>query len=373
MKVNVNKEIILKELGNAAKFRAKEGINFTFLSTVEKGLSIKSTDGTVYNSDIIPLEVVGEEDLIVAHSIIEPGTALITPIVEDVIRKVPSEQLTLTVSSGKITITAEGFDATVSLSEGDFPNAPQGEVISEISSPFSFFDDLLKYSGVASAVSDSRPVLQGINLKGNGEDFRSVTTDSYRLSSYKVPSSINFNNVTVPTKAFATVLDTMDKDEKIRFMHIGNYVKLVQGDHEVYIKLLDGNYPDVEKICSLPATHKQVRVKTREILTAIDRAMLFAKNDSKKTSKIIRASFENNSMKIFSQNEQGSIDTSIQCISVSEGIPTEVYAYQGGFLTDAIKAHHSDEVILNIGTNAQALFITSDKEGVIQLVLPIKI
>lgn len=372
MKIHVNKELLLKELAVAAKYRGKDDLSFTYLEATEEGLIIKSTDKQVYYTNLLPLQVVGDEDLETVHEVKEVGKAAITSKVEEVLRKAPGTTITINSKDNKIGVKSTDFKASVASLEPDFPSAPTGNEAGEIDSPMAFFENIVKHTGFAYSTSESRPILQGINVKGDGEAFRAVATDSYRLAAYSNPSTINFDEITIPAKAFVSALENFDAAEKLKLVSIGNDVKLVQDERVIYIKLLDGKYPDTSKLTVISDSSVKIKVDSKALVSAIDRALLFSKTEAKKTTKVIQVQQVDNTLQVFSKNEEGAIDTSIQILEQSASFDGS-RAFQGGFFLDAIKAHNQKNVVLHIDAPKRPLFVTSEAQGVIQLVLPIQV
>lgn len=380
MEINVTKSILLKELAVASKFRGKEikgggiteGSPYIALSASENGLTIRSTDKQVYYENILPLEIVGEEDLEQVHVVKVPGHATLTHKFEEVLRKFPSETVNIKVAGEKLILTSDGVNAEVATLEYDFPAPPSGKEGESINSPKSFFENIISTTGFAAGESDSRPILKGINIKGDGKTFTAVATDSHRLSKYEAEQSIIIDNITIPSKPFASVLETLNGDEKVKLTPLENYVKLVQEDRIVFILLLDGVFPDTTKLVSIgdTKTSSHLKINSKELINAIDRAIPFAKNDKGKP--MVHLEMFENSIKIFSNAEDGSMTSTISLIEASEKVISEKIVLNAKYMIDAIKSHSSKEVTIVIESKQKPVYIISKDTSNTQLVLPIK-
>lgn len=372
MEIKADKSILLKELAIAAKYRKKDGGAYTYFEATEDGLIVKSTNDEVYYTNILPLQVVGEEDLETVHEIIKPGVVAITSKIEEVLRKVPGKTITLKSENEKVSISADGFKANVATIEVDFKEAPSDTSGEAISSPMAFFKNIVQRTGFAYSTSESRPALKGLNIKSVDGTFHAVTTDTHRLAYYSEESTIQFGEITVPAKAFTSILDEFNDDEKLNMVSLKSYVKLSQDERIVYIQLLDGNYPDTTNLVKIDPNSNKITIESKAFLDAIDRALLFAKQDQKKNVSIVQMEQVDEGLRVFSKNSEGEIDTVIAIKSQSAKLEGKL-AYQGAFLQDAIRAHGQKEVTLNVIDNNRPMYITSETAGVTQLVLPIRV
>lgn len=379
MEISVTKSILLKELAVASKFRGKEvkggsivGIPYIPLSASEDGLTIRSTDNQVYYENILPLQIVGEEDLEEVHVVKEPGQVILTNKFEEVLRKFPSETVNIKVLGEKITLTSEGVKAEVTTLVNEFPAAPTGKEGESINSPKSFFDNIINKTGFASSDSESRQILKGINIKGDGKNFTAIATDSHRLSKYEMEQTIKIDNITIPSKPFASVLETFNDEGKVILLPLENYVKLVQEDKIAYIRLLDGIFPDTTKLVNVGDTTStsHLKINSKELINAIDRAIPFAKND--KGRPIVHLEMIENEIKIFSNAEDGSMTSNISLVESNGIIIPEKIVLNAKYMIDAIKSHNSKEVTLVIESKGKPVYIISEDLSNIQLVLPVK-
>lgn len=376
MKIKANKSILLKELSTAAKYRGggKDSVGSPYISLTasENGLLIQATDNQVYYENTLPLQVVGEEDLEVVHEVLEGGIVALTPKFEEVLRKIPSTQVEITVADTQITFTADGVSAKLTTVECDFPPAPEGTEGEVINSPKSFFNTIVKNTSFAASTVDSRPVLKGINLKGDGTNFIAVATDSHRLARFEQEQTIVFNEVTIPAKQFTSILETFNDEEKVKLVPFGNHVKLIQEERIVYIRLLESNFPDTSRLINI--NHDKVtkiKINAKQLNEAIDRALPFAKND-KKRAPIVQLEITENGVRIFSAAEEGSMDSIVPIIEQHGAGITEKIALNAIFTTDAIKSHNCKEVTVVLEDKAKPVYILGELEGSTQLILPIR-
>ena len=183
---------------------------------------------------------------------------------------------------------------------------------------------------------------------------------------------ISFEQVTIPAKPFADVLTAFNHEEKLKLFKFPSHVMIQQDDKHIFITLLDGTFPDTSRLTDVPESI-EIKVKSKDLLTAIERALIFAKEDKAKKSSVIRFQQAGEKLRVFSFNKDGEIDSEIAI--VSQNTPLDVlFGINGTYLAEAIKAHGTDEIILKLVNNAQRpVYIQSEEVGLIQLIVPIKI
>lgn len=374
MKIKITKSILLKELAIANKFRGKEGKNDTGIPYIElsataDSLKIRATDNQVFYTTSLPLQIIGEEDLETVHEVIEEGVVALTPKFEEVIRRVSSKEVNVTVEGEHIIITAEGVNAKVATTANKFQETPTGTEGPAIDSPKSFYDSFTNKTAFASSDSNSRPALKGLNIKGDGKIFRVEATNSHRLARYEQEQDIEFSEITIPAKKFASVLEVFNDDDKIKLIPLGNYVKLIQEEKEVFIRLLDGKYPDTSGLVNIPESSCRLNVNAKEFVSAIDSAIPFAKDD--KGTLIVQLEISNEGIKIFSVAEDGSIMSNVPVLERKGDFEGKV-AVNAKYTIEAIKAHNTEIVTFVIESAAKPLYIQSSEKGNTQLIMPIR-
>lgn len=153
---------------------------------------------------------------------------------------------------------------------------PTTEPLASFPISFKLFNDIVSKSAYAAIkASESRPILQGINFKfqlneNNQLAFQVSATDSHRLSLYQSVLPLNpelpILDFTVPA---ATLRDSVKifNNADIGITVFKNIVLINDTNTIVFFRLLEGNYPEVNRL--IP----QVNEKTQII--ELDTAELF--------------------------------------------------------------------------------------------------
>ena len=117
---------------------------------------------------------------------------------------------------------------------------PNLEVLNE-------FDTNFEYLNKASAYvskSDKKPILTGVRLDANGNIY---ATDSFRVYS-KIVGDFSSNGITMPTAFIKTINDILNIEGRINNKYNNNNDIVEQDNITIVDRLLEGNYPSIEKI-----------------------------------------------------------------------------------------------------------------------------
>ncbi len=122
---------------------------------------------------------------------------------------------------------------------------------------------LLDSVSFSMAVQDVRYYLNGLFLKVNGSDLIAVTTDGHRLCFNKLiisslKESSDSISCIVPRKAVIELqkILTTDKDIDIEICIRLNYIEITLPGKKLISKLIEGNYPDYQKVIPDDSKHK---------------------------------------------------------------------------------------------------------------------
>lgn len=150
----------------------------------------------------------------------------------------------------------------------------------------------------ASTRTSLRPVLSGVYLRSEKNTVILVATDSYRLSEYKIPTSIGGADISciIPTKILEELkvmlggkkTDKREKeelegkkkeapaDEQVQAILSKQQIELQYGPTRLLSRLIDGKFPDYQQILPKETT-STVNFSVQELSPAVKRMHYFAK------------------------------------------------------------------------------------------------
>ncbi|HEY8414923.1 MAG TPA: DNA polymerase III subunit beta [Thermaerobacter sp.] len=232
--------------------------------------------------------------------------------------------------------------------------------------------DILWRTTFAVSTDETRPILTGVQIQGDGQNMRAIATDGYRVA-VVTRNGLSFDrslSAVIPGRALAEVGRLLGDEETVTLV-LGESTAAVElGDVRLVTRLIDGDYPDVLSLLPSEYPHK-VRVQRQEFLQALERAALVAQGQQ--TSKhVVRLDIESDRMVITASDPQlGTAREEVPAQLQGEGM---AIGFNARFLIDGLKVIESEEVEIGLTGPLQAAQIRGvDKEGFRYVVLPVKL
>lgn len=274
MKLQVTQENLNRALGTVSRVANSRGtlpiLANVLIKTNNNRLSLAAT-----NLDIAIAHNIGAK-------VIEEGAITVPArLMQDFISSLPSGVIDLELTDSKLHISTEQYESTVNgIMADDFPVMPaitDGKI-------WKVNGDLLKkglQQVVFAASSDeSRPVLTGVLVHSSGGKLYMAATDSYRLAEKEIGNSKEEINLLVPATAMHDLLRILgDNEEEVQVTHDDQQVLFRVGDVELVARLLEGKYPDYQKLIPDKFT-VQVNIKRTDFLNITKVSSLFARESA---------------------------------------------------------------------------------------------
>ncbi|RLL41731.1 DNA polymerase III subunit beta [Oceanobacillus piezotolerans] len=336
------------------------------------GISLTGSDSDISIESYIPAE---EDDVVNVEQIEEGSIVLQAKYFPDIVKKLPEktveiecdESLKVTIRSGKAEFNLNGQDAE------EYPQLPKIQTDNSFEMPIDLLKSMIKQTVFAVSTMETRPILTGVNVNLTNNTLSLVATDSHRLASREVPISdtnIEFKNVVVPGKSLNELNKILDDAEEKVEISVTNNQILFRTKHLYFLsRLLDGNYPETSRL--IPEQSKtKIQVKTKELLSTIDRASLLAREER---NNVVRLTTQGDNLIEITSNspEVGNVTEDITVHSI-EGEELKI-SFSSKYMIDALKAIEYDEVIISF-TGAMRPFIMRpvDDDSILQLILPVR-
>ena len=274
MQFTVNRDHLLKSL------------NFV-QGVVEKKNTLPILSNVLINVKKNILELVATDLDIVFYDKIEKvnisqegNTTTSANVLFDILRKIPSNsEINFNLKSeNKLSLKTQNSDFNLlCLPSSNFPTFDdnfQGEVI-EIEKKN--FLSLLNKTKISISNDDTRHYLNGVYLHGTQSNKNSfltgVATDSHRLSSSSivVKDIENFPSIILPRKT-VFLLSTLlsDLEDNIKIQTSENKIKLNMGKINLISKVIDGKFPDYQKVVPKENTQTLV-VESGDFINSVER------------------------------------------------------------------------------------------------------
>jgi DNA polymerase III subunit beta len=235
----------------------------------------------------------------------------------------------------------------------------------------------------AAAPDDTRPVLAGVLVRLGAGSLTLAAADGFRLAvrSVEVPEGTPDLQIIVPARTLAEVARLLPSDEaeevSISTTPGGNQVYFAFGKTEVTSRLIDGQFPDYQRI--IPSDAKtNVVLSTNDFLRATRAAAVFARDNSnivrlectpsKEEAELALGSVLVKSTSAEMGDNEGHLDASIS------GDEAQI-AFNGKYLRDALEAIESQQVSLQItGPSSPGILKpVGEPNGYLHVIMPMHV
>ena len=369
MKFIIKKNVLLENLLNTSKAISSKnlipiltGIKFDLN---ENGLYLSASDSDISIRTFIDKSKISE--------IIQIGSVVISgKYIVEIIRKLPDTDITIEVVDGyNMIIQTEGSEFNLNgIDPNEFPNLDLEETKNPIILNPITFKNIINQTFFFFFLSETRPLLTGINFKLVNNLLEVIATDSYRLAKKCInlkESYENDFNLVIPGKNLLELSRILDDDEENIYLHIFNNKVLFKYKNIIFLsRLISGTYPVSSNI--IPDNFKiDMECSYADLYDMIDRASLLTSDKDKNTIKLV---LKNGELIISSNSpEIGKVEEKIKINNDSE----ISISFSSKYMLEAIKSFNTEKIHLLMNNDSSPIIVKSDKEtSLVQLVLPIK-
>ena len=369
MKFIIKKSILLENLLNTSKAISSKnlipiltGIKFDLK---EDGLYLSASDSDISIQTFIEKKNITE--IMQLGSIVISGKYIV-----EIIRKLPDSDITIEVVDGyNMIIQTTGSEFNLNgVDPNEFPNLDLEETKNPIILNPVVFKSIVNQTFFATSLSETRPLLTGINFKLNGENLEVIATDSYRLAKKEIKLYEKYDtdfNLVIPGKNLLELSRILEDDKENIYLHVFNNKVLFKYKNIIFLsRLISGTYPVSSNI--IPNNFMiDIECNYADLYDMIDRASLLTSDKDKNTIKLVLKNREliisSNSPEIGKVEEKIAIDND-SSISIS---------FSSKYMLEAIKSFNSEKIHILMNDDNSPIIVKSDKEvSLVQLVLPIK-
>ena len=363
----VLKESFLKALGIVGRSiptRAQLPILSNILiKATDKELILSGTDlelGIVFT---LPVKVEEKGEITV------PGK-----ILSEFVGSVHGEKLEFIQEATQLKIISGKTKATFATSNPeDFPPFPEVTVFDR-RLPYSVIKTAIPRMVFAASTDEARPILTGVRIVATGDTFSLTSTDGYRLSIEKITIpkfSEDFIGI-IPAGTLTEVsrIATEMKVNEVGFTILKdkNQVVFSLPQVRIYSRLIDGEFPTIEKI--IPQGFKtKVILKKDDFLQAVKTTSLFARG----SANVVKVVVGKNTITLSANTPQVGGDEEVLEANV-QGEETEI-AFNYRFLLDLLNNFPQGDVVFEISGNlSPGLFKSSESASTfLHIIMPVRV
>ena len=372
MKFTIERAKLLKTLSHVQSIVEKRNtipvLSNVRIEAMGDGISFKATDMDTEITEIVDAQIA------------ETGaTTAPAHMLYDIVRKLsdgsqveitfPDEKGQLTIASGrsKFALSTIGVE--------DFP------VISGDKLPTSFamgrdeLKDVIDRTQFAVSTEETRYYLNGLYVhakkEGASSVLRVVATDGHRLACVESPlpqGAEDMKGVIIPRKTVTEIRKLLDDSsvENINIEISENKVRFTMEDVTLTSKLIDGTYPDYERV--IPTDNdKNLELNVKDLASAVDRVSVVAE----RTRAIKMLTHENKVTITTSSPDLGSASEDLEAKYENESLEI---GYNFRYLLDILNEVKGDTVRISFtdGSSPSVIHDTSDASA-IYVLMPMRV
>lgn len=372
---SINKNLFLQAL-NTTKRAISLKNAIPILSTVKidvtnEGITLIGSNGQISIENFISIKNEDAGLLVTSSgSILLEATFFINVVssLPDItldFKEIDQKQIVLT--SGKSEITLKGKDAD------QYPRIQEISASNPLVLETSVLKNIINETAFAASTQESRPILTGVHfVLTENKNLKTVATDSHRMSQKQIILEKNGDNfdVVIPSRSLREFSAVFTDDiETVEIYFTNNQLLFRSENISFYTRLLEGNYPDTDRLIPTEFT-SIVTFDKNNLRYAMERARLLSNATQNGTVKleIINGvvSAHVNSPEVGRVNEE--IDTesiSGQDLTIS---------FNPTYLIDSLIAINSEKVTISFISAVRPFTLkpSDDTENFIQLITPVR-
>jgi len=291
----------------------------------------------------------------------------------DILRALPEADVALSLASKKLAVASGKSRFNLqTLAAEEFPTVAQAEFTADFTLPAATLKYLLSMVHFAMAQQDIRYYLNGMLLVVDGTTVRAVATDGHRLALCEVAkdgeAAGSKIEAIIPRKTIMELARLLpDTDDAVRVQMAPTQVKFSFGDIELISKLVEGKFPDYQRV--VPAANTKSFVIGREdLMHALQRAAILTTDKFKGVRLVLAPA----SLKINSTNaDQEDAQEELEIDYTGDGLDI---GFNVNYLLDVLLNVKGEQLKFSLGDAlGSALMTLPDSERFKYVVMPMRI
>lgn len=291
----------------------------------------------------------------------------------DIWRSLPEgAEVTVQVEEGRAVVrSGRSRFALATLPATDFPKVESGPGDLELTLPQGQLRRLLDQVGFSMAQQDVRYFLNGMLLEVNRNHIRTVATDGHRLAMCTIAGGAPDRDTVqaiVPRKGVLELGRLLDDGDGTVVLHVGsNHLRVTLGPYTLTTKLVDGKFPDYEKVVPRRAD-STLRGGRDSLRQAFNRASIL----SNEKYRGIRLIMDGDQLTIQANNPEQ--EEAEEVVPVSYSGPRMEIGFNVSYLQDVLNVLDTEEVCLSVAdANSSALIEGAGNDEALYVVMPMRL
>jgi DNA polymerase-3 subunit beta len=367
-------------------------MKFTLMqSDLQKALhlvvSVVPTKSTLPILETVLLEVADKEGLTLTATdldisvraqrvadVKEPGRVAISARrLFDVVRELPEQEVSLSGDESGLTLKCgSGRYRFVGATVEDFPSLPDISADKDIALDPRKLEKMIRQTLYAVSTDETRPELTGVFLEVREQELRMVATNGHRLARAGLQGGFNAKrDMLLPPKALNQLLRLIsDFDGNIDVSGTKNYARFSMGQTQLYSRLLEGPFPDYDRVIPKSNPLKAI-IRRDDLIASLRRILVLSDSQTRQ----VRMAIEGKQLQVLAEYQGAG--------EASEDIPMEyegeklTIGYNGGYLLEMLKTFEGEQVEMRFQSEVSAGTFRpaeeSAEESLLCLIMPLRL
>ncbi len=259
----------------------------------------------------------------------------------------------------------------LTLPPNDYPSIDTGVSLISFTIKSRLIKELIKRTQFAIAQQDIRYYLNGMLIHIRNGYIKAVATDGHRLAVsefyFDELQDLDFQ-VIVPRKSVIEIEKALSLNDSIVKVDLsGGHIKFSDADVVFTTKLIDGKFPEYQKIISQEMSYYAVVCKSK-LIQVISRASILT-NDKNKG---VRLTFSNNNLVVLASNTEQ--EEAEEQVDINYTGPTICIGFNYQYLLSALDVISGDNVNFGIKDPQTSVMLFGDNDMVSKyVIMPMRI
>jgi len=301
------------------------------------------------------------------------GICIPSRIFSDLVMTLPQETVRIHEKDGSILVSCGGVSAVIpGISQTEYPPIPETGTKGGPKIDKTIFINTLSQVLFAAATDEGRPLLTGVKITKKAEKTVFAATDGYRLSVKTAPLSLRGDtNLVVPARALAetakVALEEKETKEVSMLQTQDNQLGFLIEDTHITTRLIDGDYPNYEKI--IPTKHTtRALVDAQALARSVKSAAIFARDNAN----IVKIRADKQKI-VISANTPSVGENSVEIDAKVDGEGGEI-AFNSRFLLEFLGNYTEEELLFEMtGSLNPGVFRPVKDDSFLHIIMPVRV
>lgn len=332
------------------------------LETQKDKLLLVATDLDTTITTTIPVSVS------TAGSITLPGKKFL-----EIVRELPSGDIRMNGTGNRMVITCGKASFNLSGSSSDqFPAVPKRGEGKSITISIEQISAAINKTSYAVAKNHYKAMLNGVLMNINSGGFDMVATDAHRLSHIHLPSitSSEETSALIDPKALNLFVKLSGENEVTIYLK-GTQISFEFGDTAIFSRIIDGEYPDYQKIIPRNNEHS-LEIERDEIISVLRRVRTMANPSTHQVKFLLEPG------NITLHTESSDAGEATEALEAEYNGDSFQIGFNGEFLMELFRKMSCEKIVMKMKDSGTAVVIQDLEmdetiETYLALIMPVKL